>query len=504
MAVSLRGITKRFGPVLANDDVSFDVARGTIHGIIGENGAGKSTVMSILYGLTASDGGEILIDGRTVTIARSADAIGLGIGMVHQHFMLVDSFSVLENLVLGVEGGWRLSRGLDTARARVTALTRTYGLELDLDALVGDLPVGLRQRVEILKALYRGAHTLVLDEPTGVLTPDEADQLFEILRTLRAEGKTVLLITHKLREIMAVTDRVTVMRAGRVVAEVATADTSREALAVLMVGRALAPLPGKREIAGGPAVLATEGLSVTDAAGIRRVDDLTLSIRAGEIVGIAGVSGNGQSELLAALAGTLPIAGGRVMWRGQPWPSGLGPRDRRRQGLAHIPEDRLRMGLIGAFHAYESAILGYQDDPDYSAGPLLRTGRICDETRRRMSDYDVRPADVDLRSALFSGGNQQKLISAREMERAPAALLVGQPTRGVDIGAIDFIHRRLIALRDRGTAILLVSVELEEILALADRILVMVDGRVVGEVSRADATEQALGLLMAGVRDVAA
>jgi ABC-type uncharacterized transport system ATPase subunit len=503
-AVSLCGITKRFGAVVANHSVSIDIAKGSIHGIIGENGAGKSTCMSILYGFYQADEGTILIGGKPVRIATSAQAIRLGIGMVHQHFMLVDTFTVLENLVLGVEGGWRLAPALDQARMRLTELTRLYGLALDLDAIVGDLPVGLRQRVEILKALYRGAEILILDEPTGVLTPAEADQLFRILRTLQAEGKTIVLITHKLREIMAVTDRVTVMRGGQVVAEVATAETTREALAELMVGRKLAQIPTKRHHESGAVVLATRALTLRDTAGVTRLDHVSLQVRAGEIVGVAGVSGNGQSELLAVLAGIEPATSGEIRWQGEVWPAGLDPRARRRSGLAHIPEDRLRMGLVGDFEACESAILGYHHETQYSGAVWMRDGEIRDETRERMVGYDVRPVDPCLRTILFSGGNQQKLICAREMERAPLALLVGQPTRGVDIGAIEFIHRRLIELRDQGTAILLVSVELDEILALADRILVMVDGRIVGNLPRVEATERALGLLMAGIRSEAA
>ena len=503
-AIAFDRITKRFGAVVANGGVSFEISSGTIHGIIGENGAGKSTLMSILYGFYQADGGEILLSGRPARIHHSADAIRLGIGMVHQHFVLVEPFTVLENLTLGREGGLMLRPGLDQARAAAQQIEAAYGLAVDLDARVEDLAVGARQRVEILKALYRGADILILDEPTGVLTPDEAEQLFQILRRLKSEGKTVLLITHKLKEIMAVTDRVTVMRAGRVVGDVATADTNEADLAERMVGRKLAPVPDRLPVAPANPILRAEGLSVVDAGGVERVKGVDLYLRPGEIVGIAGVSGNGQSELMAALAGLLPLADGRLIWSGQPVPTQNTAKALRRLGLGHIPEDRHRNGMVGPFEAWETSVLGYHRDAGNARGAWLRQGFIRALTRQRMEDYDVRPREVRLRTSAFSGGNQQKLICAREMARGPKVLLVGQPTRGVDVGAIEQIHARLRALKAAGTAILLVSVELDEILALADRILVMVDGRFTGELDRSHATERALGLLMAGVRDAAA
>ncbi|GGF21668.1 heme ABC transporter ATP-binding protein [Aliidongia dinghuensis] len=503
-AVAFDRITKRFGAVVANNGVSFDIAAGTIHGIIGENGAGKSTLMSILYGYYQADGGEIRLGGAPARIQSSADAIRLGIGMVHQHFVLVEPFTVLENLALGREGGLVLKGGLDQARAAAQAIEAAYGLAVDLDARVEDLPVGSRQRVEILKALYRGAEILILDEPTGVLTPDEALQLFQILRRLKSEGKTVLLITHKLKEIMAVTDRVTVMRAGRVVGDVATAETNEADLAERMVGRKLAALPEPLAVVPGEPVLSAEGLRVRDAAGVERVRGVDLALRPGEIVGIAGVSGNGQSELMAGLAGLAPLAGGRLTWAGAPVPTADTATALRRLGLGHIPEDRHKDGMVGAFEAWENSILGYHRDPGHARGPWLLERAVKAMTRQRMADYDVRPRDERLRTAAFSGGNQQKLICAREMARGPKVLLVGQPTRGVDVGAIEQIHARLRALKAAGTAILLVSVELDEILALADRILVMVDGRFTGELRSTDATERALGLLMAGVQGEAA
>lgn len=504
--VELIGIDKRFGAVHANRDVSLQIGRGSIHGIIGENGAGKSTLMSILYGYYTADAGEIRVDGQAVSIRSSQDAIRAGIGMVHQHFMLVDTFTVLENVCLGVEGGFRLGEGMARARETLAALERDYKLEVPLDAVVGDLAVGIQQRVEILKALYRGARILILDEPTGVLTPQEADHLFRILKSLRDEGKTVILITHKLREIMDVTDRVTVMRQGAVVAERRTTETSRQELAELMVGRKVLLRVEKEAATPGPQMLMVSGLSVVDEAGVARVKNVSFSVHAGEIVGIAGVSGNGQSELLEALTGMRPATSGHIGLRGEDVTArlGAGAADFRRLRAAHVPEDRHRMGLVKPMAAYESYILGYQDEPAYNGSILNRLGAIVQRCAKAMAGFDVRPPNPHLRSAAFSGGNQQKLVLAREFERDPDFLVVGQPTRGVDIGAIEFIHRRLIELRDQGKAILLVSVELDEILALSDRILVMFDGHIVGECLPAQATERRLGLMMAGVADVEA
>ena len=496
-AVELRRIDKRFGAVHANRDVSLEIESGTIHGIVGENGAGKSTLMSILYGFYRADGGEIRIAGRPAAIASSEDAIAAGIGMVHQHFMLVDTFTVVENVILGAEGGALLASGMERARRELERLAREYALEVPPDALVGDLPVGLQQRVEILKALYRGAEILVLDEPTGTLTPQEADHLFRILRRLRAQGKTVILITHKLREIMAVTDRVSVMRQGRMVAHRDTAATDISELAELMVGRRVTLRVEKGPAHPGRDLLSVERLRVRDDRGVPRVRDVSFTVRAGEIVGVAGVAGNGQSELLEALAGLRPADGGRIRLAGEP--VGCGGLGRRRRGLAHVPEDRRRMGLVMPFEARESAILGYHDDARYRyAAALLDWAAVSRDTAANMNAFDVRPPDPRQTTAAFSGGNQQKLVLAREIERDPLVLLVGQPTRGVDIGAIEFIHRRLVAMRDAGRAILLVSSELDEVMGLSDRILVMFAGAVAGEFPGDRATEQGVGLLMAG------
>jgi general nucleoside transport system ATP-binding protein len=500
-AVELRGIDKRFGTVHANRSVDLVVERGHIHGLIGENGAGKSTLMSILYGFYTADSGDILIGGQKTAIVESRDAIAAGIEMVHQHFMLVDPMTVLENVILGVEGGALLRKHVPAAREELRRISGEYGLNVEPDAVVGELPVGAQQRVEILKALYRGAEILILDEPTGVLTPQEATDLFRVLDALRGQGKTVILVTHKLREIMAITDRVSVMRAGQMVGHRLTSETSTEELGELMIGRKLATRLDKAPVNTGDVMLDVRDLSVRDAMGVQRVKGVGFNVRAGEIVGIAGVSGNGQTELMEALAGMRRFEAGSVTVGGTTV-SAAHPAyadTLRKLGMAHVPEDRLRTGLVPAFAARESAILGYQDDPAYSRGPLLDWPGIERHTLGLMEKYEVKPPIPRLRGSLFSGGNQQKLIMAREMERDPAVLLVGQPTRGVDIGGIDFIHRRLLAMRDRGKAILLVSVELDEILRLSDRILVMFDGRLVGELLPENADERQLGLLMAGV-----
>jgi simple sugar transport system ATP-binding protein len=504
-AIELIGIGKRFGEVHANRDVTLTVQQGTIHGIVGENGAGKSTLMSILYGFYEADAGEIRVNGQRVAIRSPADAISHGIGMVHQHFMLVEPLTVLENVMLGAEGGPLLRAGAAKVRAELDRLERDYGLEIDLDARVGELSVGLQQRVEILKALYRGADILILDEPTAVLTPPEADALFGLLRALKGQGKTVILITHKLREIMAVTDRVSVMRRGEMVATYVTAETSPPLLAEAMVGRRVLLRVEKRAREPGPPVLEVEDLSVVDARGVPRVENVGFRVHAGEIVGIAGVAGNGQSELLEALAGMRHPARGSITLDGRRLPPAeRNPHRLRELGLLHVPEDRLRAGLVPAFPAFESAALGFTDDPRLGSAGLLSHRRMIAHLAQQMEQYDVRPPAPRLKTSKFSGGNQQKIVLAREIEREPKVLLVGQPTRGVDIGAIEFIHRRLVALRDAGVGILLVSVELDEIMNLSDRILVMCGGHITGERRAAETDEQDLGLLMAGVTERAA
>jgi simple sugar transport system ATP-binding protein len=501
-AIELRGISKAFGPVQANKDIDIRVRRGTIHGIIGENGAGKSTLMSILYGFYKADAGEILIGGQPTVIPDSLAAIKAGIGMVFQHFKLVQNFTVLENIILGAEDGGLLRPSLAKARDVLRQLAEDYELEVDPDAVVDELSVGHQQRVEILKALYRHADILILDEPTGVLTPAEADHLFRILKGLRDQGKTIVLITHKLREIMEITDEVSVMRRGTMVATVTTAETSPEQLAELMVGRKVLLQVDKAPATPGAQVLEVENLRVVDKSKVERLRGISLGVRAGEILGIAGVSGNGQSELLEVLGGYC-AATGRVRLNGQDIPltgAGANGQARRDAGIAHVPEDRQVRGLIMDFAAWENVAFGYHHAPEYQRnGMMMNLGAMRADTAAKMERFDVRPQIPDLPARSFSGGNQQKIVVAREVERNPDLLLVGQPTRGVDIGAIEFIHKQLIALRDAGKAILLVSVELDEILSLSDRILVMFDGRIMGERLPGQTNAQELGMMMAGM-----
>lgn len=506
-AIELRNISKSFGAVRANHDINLAVQRGTIHGIVGENGAGKSTLMSILYGFYQADRGEIQINGEPRKILSSRDAIDSGIGMVHQHFMLVDTLSVLENVMLGAERHILLKHSAADARAELERLANEYDLSVDLDAVTGELPVGEQQRTEILKALYRHAEILILDEPTGVLTPQEADQLFRVLRTLKERGVTIILITHKLREIMDVTDNVSVLRLGEMVAHRETAATSVQELAELMVGRKLVSNAFERADASGNEVaIAAQALTVYDKRGRRRVDDVSFNVRRGEIVGIAGVAGNGQSMLLEVLAGISPLSSGELVINGQRTTADepLNPALMRELRVNHVPEDRLKLGLVKAFTAAESSLLGYHNDRKFSVRGLLRLDSIRSMCARLMKGFDVRPGNPSLRSGSFSGGNQQKLILARELEKEPEVLLVGQPTRGVDIGAIELIHAKLVEMRNAGCAVLLVSVELDEIMALSDRILVMFEGRIVGEVNGADADKTTLGLMMANAMDAAA
>lgn len=499
-AIELIGINKHFGPVHANKDITMSVAQGSIHGIVGENGAGKSTLMSIIYGFYQADSGEIRIKGQPIHIEDSQEAIAAGIGMVHQHFMLVENFSVLENIILGAEGGAILSGAIGKARSDLKHLEEEYQLEVDPDAIVQELPIGLQQRVEILKALYRGAEILILDEPTGVLTPAEADHLFRIFEQLKAQGKTIILITHKLREIMAITDKVSVMRRGEIVETLDTKDTSVEELAKLMVGRSVLMDVEKSPATPGKILLEVEGLTVKDARGVAMVDNVSFNVRAGEIVGIAGVAGNGQSQLLEAISGIRRAESGRVLLKGEPIhvTQHADPALLREKGMAHVPEDRHHMGLVLPFEQNENAILGYQVRDAYVNGPFLDIAAMRADADKKIKKYDIRPPNNRLKTINFSGGNQQKIVLAREMEQNPDVLIIGQPTRGVDIGAIEFIHRRIIEMRDAGKAILLVSVELDEIRSMSDRVLVMFAGRIIGECSP-ETPEGEIGMLMAGV-----
>jgi len=500
-AIELKGISKAFGPVQANKDISIRVMPGTIHGIIGENGAGKSTLMSILYGFYKADKGEIFIGGHKTEIPDSQAAIAAGIGMVFQHFKLVENFTVLENIILGAEDGRLLKPSLAKARKSLLELAAEYELNVDPDALIEEIGVGMQQRVEILKALYRQADILILDEPTGVLTPSEADQLFRILGRLREEGKTIILITHKLREIMEATDTVSVMRRGEMTATVKIADTSPEELAELMVGRKVLLQVDKTPPTLGDVVLDVQNLRVVDEQGVERLKSISLNVRAGEILGIAGVAGNGQSELLEVLGGYADGTGSVTLNAEAIDLTGKysDGKTRRACGIAHVPEDRQREGLIMDYSAWENTAFGYHDDPAYQSGIFINNTAIRQDTEEKMARFDVRPPNPHLSAKNFSGGNQQKIVLAREIERNPDLLLIGQPTRGVDIGAIEFIHQQIVALRDQGKAILLVSVELEEILSLSDRVAVMFDGHIMGERAVGETDEKELGLMMAGV-----
>ncbi|HSE18539.1 MAG TPA: ABC transporter ATP-binding protein [Pyrinomonadaceae bacterium] len=498
--LELRQITKRFGDVLANDHVDIVVKPGTIHAIVGENGAGKSTAMRIAYGFYTADSGEILVDGQVRDIKSPHDAIALGIGMVHQHFMLVETMTVAENIVLGAEPGSGLALDLKSAAAQIRQLSEEFKLAVNPNEPIEHLSVGQQQRVELLKALYRHARLLILDEPTAVLTPLEVEEFFVILRRMREQGKTVIIITHKLSEVLAISDEVTVMRDGRVVGRVQTKDTNAAELARLMVGREVLLRVEKPEPQIGPTELEVKNLSVIDAAGAKRVNDVSFEVRRGEIVGIAGVEGNGQTELIETLAGLVDPAriSGHINFERQDIKS-LGARVRRELGIAHIPEDRHRRGLLLDFSLAENSILGVHYRPPVTS---LAGGVFLDENavQRRAAEiiqgFDVRPPNAALPARALSGGNQQKLIIGREYHVAPKLLLVSQPTRGVDIGAIEFIHRQLVSLRDNGCAILLVSAELEEVTSLSDRLLIIHNGKIAGEVDPKVATLEEIGLLM--------
>ena len=500
--LELRNISKRFGHVLANDRLNITIPAGTIHAIVGENGAGKSTAMRIAYGFYTADSGEILVNGTVARIRTPHDAIALGIGMVHQHFMLVQPMTVAENIVLGAEPGSALALDMRRAVADIRALSGEFTLAVDPDAIVETLSVGQQQRVELLKALYRRATTLILDEPTAVLTPQEVEEFFAILRRMREQGKTVVIITHKLDEVLAVSDGITVMRDGRVVGSLVTRDTSAGEIARLMVGRDVLLRVEKTKASPGAPRLEVSGLTVTGAGGARRLANVSFRVAAGEIVGIAGVEGNGQTELIEAIAGLVPPArvSGSVRLEGRDI-MGLAARARRELGIAHIPEDRHRRGLLLDFDLMENAILGvhYRQPAVGRVGSVLldRQG-IRGRTEQVIRDFDVRPPTPSLSARSLSGGNQQKLIIGREFGLPPTLLLVSQPTRGVDIGAIEFIHRQLVAMRDAGCAVLLVSAELEEVTALADRLIVLHNGQVAGEVDPAVASTAEIGLLMTG------
>ena len=500
--LELRDITKRFGAVLANDHVTLKVEPGKIHAIVGENGAGKSTAMKIAYGFYRPDEGEIWVDGAPRKIESPHDAIALGIGMVHQHFMLVEPMTVAENVVLGIEPGSPLKLDMAGAAAKIRALSQQLGMAIDPLARIETLAVGQQQRVELLKALYREARLLILDEPTAVLSPQAVAELFAILRQMREQGKTVVIVTHKLSEVLAISDVVTVMRDGKVVGDRKTAETSAAELARLMVGRDVLLRVEKPPANPQQPVLAVRDLSLVAADGTKRLDGVGFEVRAGEIVGIAGIEGNGQTELVEALAGLTEDAevSGTVTLLGEDVTE-LAVRPRRHRGIAHVPEDRHRRGMLLDFDLAENCILGAADRPPVAVGPLRSwLDRVAIRVRgqRILKEYDVRPPDLQLRARSLSGGNQQKLVMGRELHDGPKLLLVAQPTRGVDIGGIEFIHRRLVERRDEGCAILLVSSELEEVTALSDRLLVIRGGRIVGEVDPQTTSTEQIGLLMTG------
>ena len=497
--IELKNVTKTFGKVVANDDVSMKVEKGTVHAIVGENGAGKSTIMRIAYGFYGADSGEILVEGKPVKIKNPHDAIDLGIGMVHQHFMLVDTMTVSENIILGAETGGIANLDLDKANEDIKKLSTELRLGIDPKAVIEDLSVGQQQRVELLKALYRNAELLILDEPTAVLTPQEVEDFFEILERMKSQGKTIVIITHKLEEVLAISDEVTVMRDGKSVGHVKTSETSKENLAKMIVGRDVLLRVEKEEAKPKEPVLAIYDYKIKGKHGLA-VDGISFDVHAGEIVGIAGVEGNGQTEIIEAIAGLVPIQdqSGKMNFEGNDI-SKVSARNRKELGIGHIPEDRHKRGLLLNSDLTENSILGvHYLPPVVSSVGLLDSSGIKKRVKEIIDDFDVRPPNPDLSAKSLSGGNQQKLVIGREFELKPKLLLVSQPTRGVDIGAIEFIHRKLIEMRDSGTAVLLVSAELEEVTALADRLLVFREGEIVGEVDPVKTSVEEIGLLMTG------
>ncbi len=498
--LELDGITKRFPGVLANDHVDFDVRSGEVHTLLGENGAGKSTLMKILYGLYNADEGEIRLRGRPVTISSPSDAIERGIGMIHQHFMLVPTLTVAENVALGLPPTRRVLMDLNPVRERIRELSDTYGLAVDPDSYIWQLAVGERQRVEILKAIYRDVSLLILDEPTSVLTPSEVDDLFDTLRQMTRAGRGLVFISHKLHEVMALSDRITVLRTGRVTGRTIPDETSREDLAHMMVGRQVKLAPTRLESTIGGARLSIEGLNVDGDRGARAVTDVDLKVRSGEVLGIAGVSGNGQRELAEAVTGLRPPTSGKVVINGVDT-THQSPKEIRRLGVSYIPEERMRDGAVAEFSVSENLILTDHDQPPISRRGFLdfnQIKKICSDLVRR---FTVKTPTLDTPTSSLSGGNIQKLIIARELSSEPFLLIAAQPTRGVDIGAAEYIHSVLMEQRSQGTALLLISEDLDEVIGLADRIAVMFEGRIMGVMDREEATIGRLGLLMAGVEE---
>ena len=496
--LQLRGITKRFPGVVANDHVDLELAKGEVHALLGENGAGKSTLMNILYGLYHPDEGEIFLNGKPLRIDSPRAAIDHGIGMVHQHFMLIPVMTVAENIVLGVEPHSGPFLDLETAQARVRDLSQQFGLAVRPEARIESISVGMQQRVEILKALFRGAEILILDEPTAVLTPQEAEELFAIVRSLQAEGKSIIFISHKLGEVLAIADRITVLRRGKTIETVPREGATEEGLAKLMVGREVLLRVEKKPADPGPPLLTVENLRVREDRGLECVRGISFEVRAGEIVGIAGVDGNGQSELIEAITGLRKPESGRIVARGKDLTDETA-RECLESGLGHIPEDRQLRGLILDFNLAENiALHDFREEPSSKWGWLFPK-RIIARAKRLLTEFDVRGGGAQTLAAALSGGNQQKVVIAREVSRDPSILVAAQPTRGLDVGAIEFVHRRLVAEQDEGRAVLLVSFELDEILSLSDRILVLYEGRIVAEYGR-DVSEEELGIAMTGGR----
>ena len=495
--IEMLNIRKEFGSFVANDNITLQVKKGEIHALLGENGAGKSTLMNVLFGLYQPEGGEIRVKGESVKITDPNVANDLGIGMVHQHFMLVDTFSVTENIILGSEPKKGGKIDIKKAEADVRALSEQYGLAVDPTAKISDISVGMQQRVEILKTLYRGAEILIFDEPTAVLTPQEIQELIQIMKALVNEGKSIILITHKLKEIMEVCDRVTVIRRGKGIGTLNVSDTNPTELAELMVGREVKFTTDKEEAKPTEPVLEIQNLVVKDARHINTVDGLNLTVRAGEIVGIAGVDGNGQSELIEAITGLRKAESGSIKLNGKELIN-LSPRKITETGVGHIPQDRHKHGLVLDFPIGENMVLQTYYQEPFSKNGILNFNQIYDKARKLIEEYDVRTPDEYTKARALSGGNQQKAIIGREVDRNPDLLIAAQPTRGLDVGAIEFIHKRLIEQRDQGKAVLLLSFELDEVMNVSDRIAVIYEGKIVAIVDSKETTEQELGLLMAG------
>ncbi len=495
--IEMKGISKSFPGIRANDDINFTLEQGEIHVLLGENGAGKSTLMNILYGLYQPDEGQIFIKGRPISIVNPNVAISQGIGMVHQHFMLVQPFTVTENIILGNEPSKGAALDIEKAIKDVEEISKRYELKVDSKATVQDISVGMQQRVEILKTLYRGAEILILDEPTAVLTPQEIEELSIILKSLVKQGKSIILITHKLKEVISMSDRVTIIRRGRVIDTLSTRDTNIDELAEKMVGRKVSFTVEKQVLKVDAPILEIKGLRALDNRRLEAVKGVDLQVRGGEILGIAGVDGNGQSELVDVITGLTKAESGEILVNGVEI-TNLPPKEIIKSGVGHIPEDRHKRGLILAFSLAENAILGSHYSMRFRQGLGLSYQKIREYCRKLIREYDVRTPNEKVPAKSLSGGNQQKLIVAREIDRDPSLCIASQPTRGLDVGAIEFVHKKLVELRDAGKAVLLMSLELDEVMALSDRIAVMYDGRIVGILDAKDATERKLGIMMAG------